>query len=109
LTLTQRRVLSTVRRMQFSAEGCAHDAEGDLSLCSGNLTHTLRTLRRRGLIQPYEVREPDGYYTNVRLTPGGLAAFSETKPGPSKCRPPSSAEPETAEPSPNPPAGEESP
>jgi DNA-binding MarR family transcriptional regulator len=75
LTLTQRRVLSTVRRMQISTEEMGHDAEGDLSLYSGNLTHTLRTLRKRGLIEPYGVREPDGYYADLYLTRAGFEAL----------------------------------
>jgi hypothetical protein len=100
-TLVQRRVLSTVRQMQFSREECGHDAEGYLSLCSGNLTHTLRTLRRRSLIEPYEVREPDGYYTDIRLTTAGLFALGYGL-GPSKCGLPQHAEPERAQPSPNP-------
>jgi DNA-binding PadR family transcriptional regulator len=61
--------------MQDGPDEYGHDAEGDLSLWSGNLTHTLRVLRRRGLIEDYDVMEPDMYYTNVRLTAAGREAL----------------------------------
>lgn len=77
LTSAQRRILNTVGRMQDGPDEYAHDAEGDLSMASGNLTHTLRTLRRRGLIDSYTVREPDDYYTEVRLTAQGRKAVSD--------------------------------
>ena len=76
LTRGQRLILETVKRMQDGPDEYGHDAEGDLSMCTGNLTRTLRTLRRRGLIFNYEVMEPDYYYTNVRLTDAGREALS---------------------------------
>jgi hypothetical protein len=75
LTASQRRVLSIVQRQQDGPDEYGHDAEGDLSLCSGNLALTLRTLRRRGLIESYCVREPDFYYTEVIISAAGREAL----------------------------------
>jgi DNA-binding MarR family transcriptional regulator len=75
LTPKQRHVMLTIRQMQLGSEGCGHDAEGDLSICTGNLTRVLRTLYRNGLIEDYDVMEPDGYYTEVRLTRAGFEAI----------------------------------
>jgi DNA-binding MarR family transcriptional regulator len=75
LTASQRRVLTIVQRQQDGPDEYGHDAEGDLSLCTGNLTHTLRTLRKRGLLVSYAVREPDDYYTEVLISAAGREAL----------------------------------
>lgn len=76
LTRGQRWVLEAVQRMQDGPDEYGHDAEGDLSMCTGNLTRTLRVLRGRGLIDGFAVREPDDYYTEIRLTPTGREAIA---------------------------------
>lgn len=76
LTDVQRRVLRIIKRQEDGLDGHGHDAEGDLSLCSGNLTRTLSTLRSNGYIESYTVREPDGYFTEIVLTRAGRQVAS---------------------------------
>ncbi len=72
LSVRQFRLLRAIKVMEDMQplEG-AHDAEGDLSLCSRNLTASLVALRRQGLVAGWACHEPDYYYSEVKLTPRG--------------------------------------
>lgn len=85
LTQPQHRVLRAIARMEAGGER-GHNIGGNLSIHTGNLTHTIRVLIRRGLVEceDHGERVAEDLQFDYGLTAKGKQALREAEGGGSR-------------------------